>query len=428
MLAWRSARSYSIFGLWVFAIIFLVVGWWGALASLSGAVIARGIVVADTDSKKVQSPLGGVIADVKVRNGDLVSFGDLLVRLDDTLLRTNLAGIQKGLNELRIRRARLMAERDGFDTIVFPNEVLARSGDFQEILLNERRLFELRFNTRQGRKAQIEERIAQFGQEEEGISVQLESIIAQKVFINEELDGTRYLYTQQLVPLSRLSALEREAARLNGTQGQLIASMAQTKGKIVEARLAIHQIDADLFSEVGNEQREIDAKLAPLEEQLIAAQHQLSLLLITAPQDGIVHQLNVRTPGGVVAAGEVLMLIVPNSEPLVVEAQVSPTDIDQIKTGAPTNVRFVGYNQRTTPEINGLVSSVSPDVTVDQRTGGAYYTARIKFPDDQLKRLTDATVVPGMPVEAFIKTGDRRVIEILLKPVSDQLFRAYRQD
>ena len=426
--ALRSAKAYSLFGFTALVLIVTFIGGWGAVASLSGAVIARGSIVIETDAKKVQHPFGGVIADIKVRNGDKVRHGDVLVRLDDTVLRANADSIQKSLGELRLRRARLLAERDELRTVELSADLVSRSTQLAEAILNERRLFDLRSSARFGRKAQIDERINQLKNEAQGYLVQRQSIDAQTKFINQELDGLRQLLAQQLVPLSRVSALEREAARLDGVRGQLISGIAQTEGKIAEARLTILQIDTDLFSEVGGELRDLDAKIGPLEEQLNAAQDQLSRISITAPEDGVVHQLNVKTIGGVIGVGEVLMLIVPTADKLAVEAQINPTDIDQIRIGAPVMVRIAAFNQRTTPELAGVLTQASPDIVTEQRSGATFYTVRIELAPDEIRRLGGMPVLPGMPVEAFIKTGDRRVFEMLLKPITDQLTRAYRQD
>ncbi len=426
--ALRSAKAYSLFGFTALVLIVTFIGGWGAFASLSGAVIARGSIVIETDAKKVQHPFGGVIADIKVRNGDKVRHGDVLVRLDDTVLRANADSIQKSLGELRLRRARLLAERDELRGIVLPAELMSRRTELAEAILNERRLFDLRSSARFGRKSQIEERINQLKNEAQGYLVQRQSIDAQTKFINQELDGLRQLLAQQLVPLSRVSALEREAARLDGVRGQLISGIAQTEGKIAEARLTILQIDSDLFSEVGGELRDLDAKIGPLEEQLNAAHDQLSRISITAPEDGVVHQLNVKTIGGVVGVGEVLMLIVPTADKLAVDAQINPADIDQIRIGAPVMVRIAAFNQRTTPELTGILTQASPDTVTEQRSGATFYTVRIELAPDEIRRLGGMPVLPGMPVEAFIKTGDRRVFEMLLKPITDQLTRAYRQD
>lgn len=427
-LSLRSANYYVKIGGACFVLFFVVCFGWIGTASLSGAIIARGSVVVQSDAKKVQHPYGGIVAEIRVKNGDAVKSGDLLVRLDDTLLRANLAGIEKSLGELRLRRARLLAERDGKPHIGSFEVDGLHAGILSEAVQNETRLFELRAHMRNGRKAQIEERIKQFENEAWGYRVQRESIDSQVKFINQELEGTRQLWSQQLVPLSRVSALEREGARLDGVRGQLIAGIAQTEGKIAEARLSILQIDRDLFSEVGGEIRDVDGKIAPLEEQRVAAQDQLARVMITAPESGIVHQLSAKTVGGVISATEAIMQIIPTEEPVVVDAQVNPADIDQIKFKASALVRMTALNQRTTPELNGVVEQMSPDAISDPRTGITFYQVRISLSAAEIARLNGMPIVPGMPSEVFIKTGDRRVYEMLLKPISDQLMRAYRQD
>ena len=226
--------------------------------------------------------------------------------------------------------------------------------------------------------------------------------------------------------IQRVTALERDAARLEGERGQLIASIAQAKGKITETELQILQIDQDLRSEVAKELREIQGKIAELVERKVAAEDQLKRIDIRAPQDGMVHQSTVHTVGGVITAGEPIMLIVPEADELTVEAKVAPQDIDQVRVGQTAVLRFSAFNQRTTPELNGVVSRVSADLTTDQRTGAAYYAVRITLSESEIARLEGLQLVPGMPVEAFIQTGERTVLSYLMKPFTDQITRSFR--
>jgi len=247
-------------------------------------------------------------------------------------------------------------------------------------------------------------------------------------FIQRELEGARELWSKNLMPISKLTTLEREGARLEGERARLTAAIAASKGKISEILLQIMQIDRDASSEIGKELREVEAKIGESVERKITAEDQMKRIEIRAPQDGIVHQTSVHTVGGVIpAGGEPLMLIVPLSDKLVAEVKVLPQDIDQLWQGQTASLRFPAFNQRTTPEINGLVSRVSADITIDQRTGQNYYTARIAVSTNELAKLGDVKLVPGMPVEAFIKTGDRRVISYLVKPLHDQITRAFRE-
>jgi HlyD family secretion protein len=244
--------------------------------------------------------------------------------------------------------------------------------------------------------------------------------------IGQELEGVRELWRKNLVQIQRVTALERDAARLEGERGHLIAATAQSKGKISEIELQIIQIDQELRSEVAKELREVQAKIAELVERKIAAEDQLKRIDIRAPQDGVVHQLTVHTVGGVITAGEAMMVIVPEADNLTVEAKLNPQDIDQVHAGQNAALRFSTFNQRTTPELTGVVTRVSADLTTDQRTGMSYYTVRISIPENEVARLGGLKLLPGMPLEAFIQTGERTVLSYLTKPFTDQAARAFR--
>ena len=405
------------------------IGGWAATTEISGALIAPGSVVVESNARKVQHPSGVVVGEIAVTGGLNVAAGDILIRLDETMTRANLQIVSKTLDEMTTRRARLRAERDGASEMSWPSAFRNRRQDESiiELMADEQRLFELRSSTRLGQKRQLRERIAQLREEANGIVAQQAAKSQELVLVNNELEGVRELWSKQLIQMNRLTALEREAARLDGERAQLIAAAAQGRGKISEIELQITQIDRELASEVGRELREIDGKAGEYAERKVAAEDQLRRIDIRAPISGTVHELNVHTVGGVISAGEQLMLIVPASERLTVEARVSPQDIDQVRVGQTAALRFSAFSQRTTPEINGAVSRVSADVTTEQRTGIAYYTARIAIGPDELARLGDVRLVPGMPVEAFIKTADRTVGSYLTKPLFDQVARAFRE-
>ncbi|MET0710028.1 MAG: HlyD family type I secretion periplasmic adaptor subunit [Tardiphaga sp.] len=405
------------------------IGGWAATTEISGALIAPGSVVVESSARKVQHPSGVVVGEIAVTGGLNVAAGDILIRLDETMTRANLQIVSKTLDEMTTRRARLRAERDGASEMSWPSAFRNRRQDESiiELMADEQRLFELRSSTRLGQKRQLRERIAQLREEANGIVAQQAAKSQELVLVNNELEGVRELWSKQLIQMNRLTALEREAARLDGERAQLIAAAAQGRGKISEIELQITQIDRELASEVGRELREIDGKAGEYAERKVAAEDQLRRIDIRAPISGTVHELNVHTVGGVISAGEQLMLIVPASERLTVEARVSPQDIDQVRVGQTAALRFSAFSQRTTPEINGAVSRVSADVTTEQRTGIAYYTARIAIGPDELARLGDVRLVPGMPVEAFIKTADRTVGSYLTKPLFDQVARAFRE-
>jgi HlyD family secretion protein len=425
----RSMRRHLVAAIVVVSVLVVGVGGWAATAVISGAVVASGSVVVDSNVKKVQHPTGGIVGELRVRDGDRVHAGDIVVRLDETVTRANLAIVTKGLGEMMARKARLGSERDGLDTITFPAQLLAEADDPDRAAAmdSERKLFNLRKTARSGQKAQLRERIAQLGEEITGLAAQQNSKAKEIALIERELAGVRELWKQNLVQLTRLTALEREAARLDGERGQLVAASAQAKGKIAETALQILQIDQDIASDVAKELREVDGKIGELVERKVAAEDQLKRTDIRAPQDGTVFQLAVHTIGGVITAGDPIMLIVPEADNLSVEVKVNPQDIDQLQLNQKAILRFSAFNIRTTPEIEGVVTRISADTTTDQRTGQSYYTVRIAMAADQIERLGEVKLLPGMPVEAFMQTRDRTMLSYLIKPLHDQFLRAFRE-
>ena len=425
----RSMRRHLVAAIVVVSVLVVGVGGWAATAVISGAVVASGSVVVDSNVKKVQHPTGGIVGELRVRDGDRVHAGDVVVRLDETVTRANLAIVTKGLGEMMARKARLESERDGLDTITFPAQLLAEADDPDRAAAmdSERKLFNLRKTARSGQKAQLRERVAQLGEEITGLAAQQNSKAKEIALIERELAGVRELWKQNLVQLTRLTALEREAARLDGERGQLVAASAQAKGKIAETALQILQIDQDIASDVAKELREVDGKIGELVERKVAAEDQLKRIDIRAPQDGTVFQLAVHTIGGVITAGDPIMLIVPEADNLSVEVKVNPQDIDQLQLNQKAILRFSAFNIRTTPEIEGVVTRISADTSTDQRTGQSYYTVRIAMPADQIERLGEVKLLPGMPVEAFMQTRDRTMLSYLIKPLHDQFLRAFRE-
>ena len=424
-----SIRFHLIVGLVVVTLLTCGIGGWASTAQISGALIAPGSIVVDSNVKKVQHPTGGVVGEVRARDGDRVKAGDVVVRLDDTVTKASLAIVTKGLDGLLARRARLLAEQDGAERITFPPELMESfaNPDVRSLIGNETKLFQVRSSGRVGQKAQLKERIAQLKEEIGGLEAQENAKSREIELIQKELVGVRDLFAKNLVQISRLTVLERDAARLDGDRAQFIAQKAQAKGKITEIELQIIQIDKDLSSEVSKEMREINDKIGEFVERKVTAEDQLRRIDIRAPQDGMVLQSTVHTVGGVITAGDAIMLIVPESDNLSVEAKVNPQDIDQLRIGQKTLLRLSAFNQRTTPELNGTVSRISPDTTTDQRTGQSYYTIRVSLPPEEVAKLGDVKLIPGMPVEAFVQTGERTMISYLAKPFSDQLMRAFRE-
>ncbi|MFK4492883.1 HlyD family type I secretion periplasmic adaptor subunit [Bradyrhizobium yuanmingense] len=424
----RDIRRATGLGIGTLAIVVSTAGVWAMTAPLASAVIAPAQVVVDSNVRRVQHPTGGVVAEISVNDGDQVQAGDMLVRLDETLPRANLALIENQLNQLGVRRARLQSEQNGRDAVVLPGEIVARRAiaSIAEMIEGETTLFDRRREAISGQQSQLRERKAQIADEIRGLEAQIASKRAQIRWIETELEGVRQLYDKRLVPYARLTVLEREASRLTGEEGQLIAEIARAKGRITETELQIIQLVQDQRREVATELRDVETKLADLGERRIAAMDQLDRVVLRAPQDGLIHQKSVFTVGGVITAGEQLMLIVPKDS-LVVEARVDPQMIDRLKLGQSAKLRFSAFDAAVTPELDGTLTRIAADLTKDPQSGAAYYVARISIDASELAKLDGKALVPGMPVEAFIQNGVRTAIAYLRKPLEDQLARALRQ-
>lgn len=405
------------------------VGVWAVASTLTGAVVASGQFVVDGNVKKVQHATGGIVGALNVREGDRVEEGAVLIRLDDTITRANLQLVTQQLDEFAARRGRLLAERDGLAAIAVAPELAARGGepDIAALVASEQNQFTARRAARAGRQAQLARRIAQLEDEIAGLRAQQAARDRQAVLIAEELAGVRELYERNLVALSRKAALEREAAELDGESGRLIAAVAQTEGRIAETRLQVIEIDDVLREEVMKVLGEIQSKAAELTERRIAAEDQLKRVDIRAPSAGFVHQLAVHTVGGVISPAEPAMLIVPAREALQVEARVNPPDIDQIVPGQPAQIRIHAFNQRTTPQLAGTVARISADTSRDPQSGAVFYTLRVAIPAGELARLAPQAVSPGMQAEVFVQTQDRTPLHYLVKPLQDQIARAFRE-
>jgi len=423
-------RAHALIGSVVIALLLGGLGGWMTFATIAGAVIASGTVVVENNIKRVQHREGGIVGRIFVKDSDSVEAGSLLISLDDTLTRANLAIITKQMDELMSRQARLETERDGRSTIVIPKFLVTRSNeaDVAKMIAGEETLFIARRETMVSQKKQLQERIGQLREEIRGLSAQELSKQEQNGLIRSEITDLQELFEKGFVPKARILALQREASRLGGESAQLISDVARTKGRISETKLQLSQIDQNTRAEVVQELRDVQIRLAELTERKIAAQDQLKRMDIRAPKSGIVLQLAVHTIGGVIAAGETIMMIVPREENLTVEVQVMPTDIDQLQIGQPVVLRFASFNQRTTPELNGSISTIAADLTRDQVTGMQYYVARINLPIEEIKKLGSNNLRPGMPVEAFMQTGDRTALSYLIKPISDQIMRAFREE
>jgi HlyD family secretion protein len=425
----KSLRQSFVFGISAVALFGGTIGLWAATSPMAGAVVAPGLFVIDSNLKKIQHQTGGIVAHLPVKEGDRVKAGDLVLRLDETVTKANLQIVVSQLDQLMARQARLEAERDGETKITYPAELLARANvpDIATTLAAESRLLDSRKSQREGQRSQLLKRVEQLREEISGISAQAKSREEQIQFLNRELVGVRDLFKRNLVPITRVMPLEREAANMAGQRGQFLASKAQAEGKIAETELQLLQLNIDLQTEVGKELREVQAKVSELLERKIAAEDQLKRVDIRSPIEGFVHQLTVHTVGGVISPAEPAMLIVPFNEELQIESRVAPTDIDQLFIGQKATVKVQAGNQRTTPEITGTVSRIAADITREQQTGAVYYTIRITTPQSERAKLGDLKILSGMQAETFLQTAERTPFQYLMKPLVDQFHRAFKE-
>lgn len=405
-------------------------GTWAALAPLSSAAIAPGVVTVDSNHKKVQHLEGGIIKMLLVRDGDTVEAGDVLVQLDETQPQASLAILQTKYDAARALEARLLAERDDAAEIEFADDLLKRRSNpnIAELLSGQETLFEARRNALKGETIILESRIEQLKNDIVGVRAQQKAKEHQIELVEDEARSLRKLLKKGYVGKPRYLELEREVARLEGERGEHISEIAHANTKIGETKLQIIQLRRELQEKVADELRSIQAEILDLKERIRAAQHVLEHIEIRAPVSGSVVGMAVHTVGGVIKAGETVLDIVPAGDRLIIEARVQPQDIDNVRIGQEANIRFTAFKRRNTPSLVGHVSYISADRIVDSRTGEAYYKARLAVSDSEVARLGDKHLQPGMPAEVMIKTGEGTAIEYLARPFLDSLERAWREE
>ncbi|MFW6077108.1 MAG: HlyD family type I secretion periplasmic adaptor subunit [Hyphomicrobiales bacterium] len=425
----KSLRFYQIIGLAGLLVVFGSLGAWAGMSSIRGAVIASGTIVVEGHSKRVQHRDGGIVADIRVEDGDYVEAGDLLIRLDETETRAELAIIESVLDESEARRARLRAERDGADAVRFPPELLARRDDpdVAELLEGQERLFESQKAVLDGRREQLNQRVGQLEEEIAGVTAQATSTSEQSRLIGGELESLRPLLDDGFVSLTRVRGLEREQARLVGDIGQREAEVARVRARIGETRLEIIELTDDARSKTLEELGEAESRIAELRERRLEAQTKLSRTSLRAPLAGLVHELTAHTIGGVIGAGDTVMSIVPQADDLVIEAQVQTQDIDEIVEGQSAIVRFTAFNQRNTMQADAEVVHVSADTSRETRDAPPTFAVRLQLSPEQLDMLGDLKLKPGMPADVFIQTRNRTPLSYLLQPLSDQVARSFRE-
>lgn len=413
------------------AVLLLVGGFgtWAVMANISGAVIASAQVEVDRNRQVVQHPDGGVVAEMRVEEGDLVAAGDVLILLDPVQVAAELAIVENQLFEVMARSARLRAERDGLAEITFPAEILERSGDpdIAELVEGQRRLFN-------ARAASLEKEVETLARRTEQIEAQVEGIDAQRAALGEQLDlialelaDQQSLLDRGLAQASRVLSLQREQARLKGQIGELTAGRAEALGRATEIEIEILKLETRQREEAIAQLRDLEFNRLELVQRRHTLRERLDRMEIRAPVSGIVYGLAVNTPRAVIRAADPVLYIVPQDRPLVIAAEVEPIHVDEVFVGQDVVLRFSAFDMRTTPELAGTVRLVSADAFVDERTQASYYRAEIHLEPGEVEKLQGRAVVPGMPVEAFIRTGERTPLAYLTKPLTDYFTRAFRE-
>ena len=420
----RTLRTAGI----VLGVLVVGAGGLAATTGVSGAVIAQGQVVVASDVKKVQHPTGGVVEAIRVADGMHVRAGDVLLELDRTVASADASIVGGAVDALAARQARLEAERDA-RALRWPADLLARRNDpaVAAAIKDETRLFQLRAAARRGQEGQLKERVAQLKQEIDGFEGQAKAKQQEMVLVQQELTGVRKLYAQSLVTLSRLNALERSQVELSSDVAQLQSQTAEAKGRIAEIQLQILQLGQEARTDAGNQLNDVENRLAELRQRKVAADDQYRRVVIKAPQDGVVDKLSVHAPGAVIAPGAEILDIVPDKDRLEVEAKIRTADVDKVKPGQTAMLRFSAFNVRTTPEVKGQVEHISADAHTEERTGAPYFLVRVGITPAEVARLGGLKLEPGMPVESFIQTQRRSMLSYLLKPLTDQFRRAFRE-
>lgn len=425
----RSLGRVQIAGFIVLGLLVLGFGGWAASTEIAGAVIASGQISVRSNAKKVQHLEGGIIREINLRNGDRVAAGEILARLDETEPRATLDIIDAQYVELLVQQARLESERQKRAELILPEELdgFADHPGLDAIIDSEKRLLVSRLEGLKGKQDQLQEQIAQNGNQISGLKAQRTAREKEASIASQELKSLKGLHEKGLVKKSRLLVLEREIAQLRGDRGGLIAEIARLKGESSEIALRIIQTEDDWRSAVLANLAEVRTRIAALRQQRHAAQARLDRLDIVAPRDGFVHELAVFSTGTVIGPGEPIMLIVPEGDVLVVRGRARPQDIDTVHVGQEARVRLTAFSQRTTPELVGEVLTVGADLSIDPATSAGYYTVDISIPPFDPDILGGETLRPGMPAEIFIQTGERTALSYLLKPLTEQIGRMWRE-
>lgn len=422
-----DVKGPTLVGLLIVVVFFGIFGGWAATAPLSSGAVAPGTIGVEGRRKTVQHLEGGIVSEILVREGQRVAAGETVVTLDQTRPKASLEVLRAQFVALVAQEARLIAERDGRRTIAFPAG-LVEPGDVEggKVLTGQTGIFEARIESLNSQSAILDQRIAQFRAEIRGLQAEMSAQSTQIALIEEEIDAAETLMAKGLQRKPRLLELKRRRVEIEGARAQNQATVARVEQNITEADMQIKDLSKSRHSEVVQELREVQTRLADVRERVAAAQDVLNRTSIVAPTSGEVVDLRIHTPGAVIGPGEPIMDIVPTAGDLVIEARVSPTDIDIVHPGLPAQVRFTAFNQRTTPVLDAVVQRISADILSDERSGETFYSARVLIdPDTEIPDGLD--LYPGMPVEVLIVTGSRTVLEYLAQPISETFSRSMRE-
>ncbi len=424
-----SARSPLVLG--VLCLLLLVGGFgaWAVSTRIMGAVVAPGQLEVAQNRQVVQHPDGGVVAEILVEEGDPVEQGALLVRLDAEQLESELAVVEGQLLEILARRARFEAEESDADSLSFDPLLLEIDNPVaQELMDGSQRLFEARRETAQREMEQLERQQDQLADQIRGIEAQQAAIATQIELIGKELASQQSLLDRGLAQSARVLELESEKAALEGQQGELTAAAAQAEGKITEIEIQILRIGSQRREEASSALRDLGFNQIELTEQRHALRVRLDRLDIRAPVSGVVYGMQVFAPRSVIRAAEPVLYLVPQDRPLVIASQIEPIHVDEVRVGQEVTLRFPALNQRQTPEIKGRILQVSADAFQDEQSRRSYYRADIEIAEGEAAKLPEGmALIPGMPVEAFIRTGERTPLSFLTKPLSDYFAKAFRE-
>lgn len=425
-----NARKPLVVGCLALLVLVLGVGVWGSMSKIAGAIVASGTIQVESLRQVVQHPDGGVVGEILVREGQRVEAGEVVIRFDDKFLKSQIAVQDGQLIEYAGRKARLRAERDNATEVKF-DEVFTKRAltepKLQEVLKSQKSLFEARLQTFQQTTAQLRERQSQIKLQIEGAKKQVASLDTQIDLIAKERKDQESLLAKGLAQASRVLALQREEASLLGRRGELESSIAASEAQIIETELEVLRMASQRRENAETDLQDIEASEIELSERLLTSQETLARLDVRAPAEGIVYNMQVHALRSVVRPADPILFIIPQDRPLIVQARIETVHVDQVGIGQDASLRFSTFDQRTTPEIFGTVSKVSADVFTDDVTGAQFYLAELLPNAGEIERLGDVELLPGMPVEAFIKTGERTPLNYLLKPFTDYLNRAFRE-